>query len=710
MFKRILLGLLFFASLAWIAFYAWDIARNKNNYIPEIVFSEADGQLLVVLRPDEVNFEAIESFQDAPALNLVKALNDSIYQKGYFSQKRPHFLLISETNWSTKSIKNLFPDKTPQINGDQVTVDGFSGKFYKNGLYLSKGSILHEGDENRIFPLDKKASASLITFSEKGVKNTTDIYFKGNGRVNFVTRNANIEQGAQVKDENVFAGLISRNISNYHFYERDYYATLDQEFATGPMYQWLLNGFVIVDYDGEKVLVSDYLGGQDPILILNDINQTLDGNRFDNRLTKDFPSNGGTYVVKYLEDLVVFSESESACDKMLADYKLGNTIASSTNVRYRYFGELPKAVSERFVGKEKSYSKSVYQGRLMETYTGIPVPEASKELSVSVNLSCGFDVKDFVVRPGLGNIVVLGTNGEIACFKDKKLAWKKQINDKIIGSISLVDLHYNGEMYVHLNTSENLYLWDLKGNEATGFPVKIDTEITAPTKFYRWRERSYFLVGTENNKLIQLDAKGRELDVYKIEHSIQKPIDIWVSQKRLFAGLASNANQFTMFEIDKRRKLRSFDILSGSKSVKVPNQLFRFSVTDDVLVRMDQKGRQDNIDRFPDGKLLFINDKSLAIQTNNTLSLLNEEGIGYGQIALPFSDIADIYITTLESGKTYICLIDALENNVYLYGTDGSQLSTKALEGQTRVHLQTVGDSKCITTVVDQFVIQYIED
>lgn len=710
MFKRILLGLIFTVSLAWIAYYAWDIASAKNNYVPEIVFSKADGQLLVVMRPDEVNFDAIESFQNAPTLELAESLNDSLYEKGYFSQKRAHLLLISEVNWNSKSIKKLFQGKSIALDGVEIKVDGYSGKYYKNSLYLSKGTIPHEGDKTINFPIDKKASASLITFANTGIKNTTDIYCKADGRVNFVTRNADIEQGSQIKDEAIFARLISKNISNYHFYERDYYATLDQEFATGPMYQWLLNGFVVAEYDGEKVIISDYLGGQDPILILNDINQTLDSNCFENKLMKDFPSEGGTYFVKYLEDLVVFSESKSACDKMLADYKLGNTIASSATTRYRYYGELPKAVSERFVGKDQSYTKAVYQGRLMETYTGIPVPETSKELSASVNLSCGFDIKDFVVLPGQGNVAILGTQGEVAFFSNKKLAWKKKIEDKIIGSLALIDLHFNKEMYLQVTSSNQLYLWDLKGNDATGFPVSVDEEITAPAKFYRWRERSYFLIGTGKNKVVQLDAKGRELDVFNVGHPVQKPIDIWVSQKRLFAGLSSNNVQFTMFEVDKRRALRTFEILPGSKSVKVPNQLFRFSVTDNTLVRMNQKGNRDNIDRYPDGKLLYLSDKAMAIQTGNTLALLNEEGIGFGQITLPFSDVGDIYITTLESGKTYVCLIDALENNVYLYGTDGSQLSNKALEGQTRVHLQTVGNSKCITTVVDQFVIQYIED
>lgn len=710
MFKRALLGILFLASLAWIAYYAWDIASEKSSYIPEIVFSEADGQLLVVSRPDEVNFDAIESFQKAPSLELIKELNDSLYQKGYFSQKRSHLLLFSESNWNNTSLKKLFSGKSVIVDGANVSIDGYSGRYYKSSLYLKKGTISHEGNENTEFPVDKKASASLIAFSKNGIKSSTDIYFKSNGRVNFITRNANIEQGTQVKDESIFAGLISRNVSKYHFYERDYYATLDQEFAVSPMHQWLLNGFVIAEYDGEKVIVSDYLGGQDPILILNDINQTLDSNRFENQLMKDFPKDGNSYVVKYLEDVVVISESEAACDKMIADYKLGNTIASSTKIRHRYFGELPQAVSERFVGENQSYSKSVYQGRLMETYTGIPVPEATKELSASVNLSCGFDIRDFAVLPGKGNIVVLGKNGEIACYTKKKRIWEKKISDKILGSISLIDLHYNGEMYVHLSTENGLYLWDMKGNNATGFPVSLENDATSPSKFYRWRERSYFLIGTTNNKLLQFDAKGRELDAYKINHAIDKPINVWVSQQRLFAGLTSNNFQFTMFEIDKRRALRSFDVLPESKPIKVPNQIFRFSITDNALVRMDQKGRSTVLDRYPDGKLVYLDDNAIAIQQGNSISLLNEEGIGFGEIVLPFTEIGDIYITTLASGKTYICLIDALENNVYLYGTDGSQLSSKALEGQTKVHLQSVGNSKCITTVVDQFVIQYIED
>ena len=713
MFKRILLGGLVLTSLAWVIYYALDIASEKNNFIPEIVFSKEDGKLLVVVRSDEVNFEALNDFSEAPAINMIKNLRDSSYHRGYFSQKRDHFLLVSEENWNQESIQFTFQDQSIQLNGNEFSIGEYHGKFYKSKLYVFNGEIAHNGSKNTTFYYDKKASASIFDFSDEdeGIINQVDIYFKGNGRVDYISRDVKIEQGAQVKDEQIFSGLVSRNISSYHFYERDYYATIDPDFAQHPMYGWLLSGFAIVEYDGETAIISDYIGGQDPVLVLNDINQTLDSTRFTNKLTKDFPSEGKSYTIKYLEDLVVIAEKTSTCDKILADYKLGYTIANSTSDRYRFFRELPKAVSERYVNETTSYSKAVYQGKLLEAHTGISAPAKQQEISTSINMSCGFDIVDFAVLPGKGNIVALGRDGDIACFSKNQLKWKKKLNEKPLGGIQTIDLHYNNEMHVLINTSSKIHLWNLKGKEVSGFPISLETEIVNEVKFYRWRERSYFLVANENNRVIQYDSKGRELDVFKSKHSVTDKIDVWVSQNRLFAGFPGKT-EFTMFEIEKRKSLRSFNILPLSHVVKVPNELFRFALKDGKLTKIDQKGNQEGLDNYPEGKIskIISNRQShvIVIQTNNVIKLLNGNGIGFGEITVPFTEIEDISVLTTNIGETFIAVIDGLENNLHLFNTNGTQLNTKALEGQTKVHLHTVNNHNCITTVVDQFVIQYI--
>lgn len=715
MFKRVLLGVLVVASFVWVAYYAIDIASEKNNYVPEVVFSKDDGQVLVVVRPDEVNFEALKGFSDAPCRDMMVALNDSMYSMGFFSQLRPHMLLYAEENWNESNIKLLFAPLTPkEISGNHFSIGGFEGTFHKTRLYISKGTIEHTGSKDATFEYDKKASASVFKFGEKGISEQTDIYFKDDGTVNYITKNTSIKQGTQVKDATIFAGLISRNISTYHFYERDYYASLDETFAKGPMYQWMMNGFTIVEYDGERAIISDFIAGQDPILILNDLNQTLDTTRFDNPLMNDFPSQGKGYTVKYLEDLVVIAEKTSTCDKIIADYKLGHTIASSTNDRYRYYGELPKAVSERYVGKDASYSKSLYHGKIMETHTGISTPQETKQITSTVDMSCGFDIKDLLVLPGIGNVVALGKNGEVACFRDKKLKWKKQMGGKPISGLQLIDLHYNKEVYVLCNTASGIHLWDLNGTEASGFPVKMEQSAVNEVKFYRWKEKSYFLIADDQNKVYQYDAEGRELRIFKAKHPINHQIDIWVSQNRLFAGFRS-ATHFTMFEVEKRKELRSFDLPANAIPVKTPNQLFHFALEGGKLTQIDQKSNRTAVDTYDDNYQLSkeVDDHgktTLILHKGNSVKLLNEKGIGFGEIQLPFTEIADIKTVTTNSGKTYVCIIDGLENNVYLYSTNGSKLNTKTLEGQTKVLLHTVNSKNCITTVVDQFVIQYIED
>ena len=51
------------------------------------------------------------------------------------------------------------------------------------------------------------------------------------------------------------------------------------------------------------------------------------------------------------------------------------------------YGRLPKLVSERFVGNEKSYSKAVYKNKILQTAFGSPMQEliSEEQETISVN-------------------------------------------------------------------------------------------------------------------------------------------------------------------------------------------------------------------------------------------------------------------------------------------------------------------------------------
>ena len=263
MFKRVLLGLVLLVSIAWIGYTAFGILTATNDYSELHVFNKEDGQILIVNRANEMNLSAVEGFVSSPNFEIVETINHD-YKTGFFSSTRPHFILINESNWNPESIKEIFNQESIKINKSKksFSFEEWSGTYKKERLYVSKKKFDLNKDALPEFIYDKKASASVLYFGKNNdVESVLDIYFKENGKVDYITRNDNVKQGKQIRDEELFGGYISRKSTGYHFYERDYYSTLDGEYAKSPMTKWLQAGFVEVEYAGERVLISDYIDG-----------------------------------------------------------------------------------------------------------------------------------------------------------------------------------------------------------------------------------------------------------------------------------------------------------------------------------------------------------------------------------------------------------------------------------------------------------------
>lgn len=714
MFKRVLLGLVLVASIGWIGYTAFGIITATNDYSEAFVFNKEDGQILIVNRANEMNFSAVEGFVSSPNFEIAETINRN-YASGYFSSARPHFILIGSSNWDAKTIKETFNHQSIKVDKSKKSFSfgKWSGTYKKNRLYVSQKEFELNKDPLAEFIYDKKASASVLYLGEKNqVESVLDIYFKENGKVDYITRDDNIKQGKQIRDEEVFGGYISRKSTGYHFYERDYYATMDEEYVKSPMPKWLQSGFVELGYAGEKVIICDYIDGQDPILILNDLQQTLDEYTFKTPLTSTFPNKGKSYFVKYLEDLVVFSQKEEICDQFIADYKLGKTISQNSASQKRVFGDLPQSVSERFISADVRLSKAVYHGYLLETKFGKSEVKVESQ-DQSIAMTCNFDIVDFKTFKDPGELVALGSKGEVSFFKKGKLAWKKEIESRAIGEVQIIELHGGGAQHILVNSEDAIYLWDLKGAIAPGFPIKLEDPAINEVKFYRWKDKGYFLIANEEQSVIQFDSEGRELTVFKSEVMSSRKIDVWSSQGRLFFGFASST-EFDMFEVAQNKSLRKFSIPGNSQSIKTPNQLFQYGFIDDRLCQIDQKGSKTTFEKYPDGKLLPFNvqtkNPTLIVLSRNNIHLINQKGIEIGKLRMPFNEIEDVNFFSLNSGKTVVSIIDGLENNVYLYNIAGTELTENSLEGKTSVHVSSFREGYMVTTVVDNYVIQYFEN
>ena len=713
MIKRIILFLAVALSLVWITYYALDILDDKNNYQPEALFGTQDESLLIIIRPSEAKISAVPDFDQSPVYQLVTSLNDSLFETAYISKKRDHFLLSRAGVWNEAIISKLFSNSNDiAFENESFKIKGYKGRYHKTNLYLFKGELETATTTDK-FIFDSKASAAIINFDANiGIASHSDIYFKESGLINYVTRNDEIQEGKKVSDEALFSGVTSRNIDSYHFSERTYKASKDSTFKNSPMFLWMQFGFIEVTHKGKRALITDYIEGQDPILVLNELNNSYDTSWFTNPLLSDFPKKGNKYKVEYMEDFVVISSDEGFCKKLISDYKLGNTIALNENARNKHYGSLPKNVSERIITEEQSFSRSAYKGKLLESYTNQIATTNESISEETISISIGGDIRDFYALEGNGNVIALTKEGSLKRFTDQELAWTNAITGKTKGSIQIIDLHANGEKHILFNTDDEIHLVQMNGSYATGFPVKLESEMSTEVKFYRWKGKSYFLVGTENGETIHFDSKGRELNIFKTAITATEEIQVWASQQRLFSGF-SNGATFVMYDMEKNRVHREFLLPFNSKALKIPNEILHFGVDNNNVVKTDQKGNQSTLGNYNSTKILETETEGtpiIAIQSNNEIHLLNVEGIPFGEIRLPFNEVEDIFVHNTNSGKTVVGVIDGLENNVYLYETDGQLITKKGLEGQKKLFVHSSNKGYRITTIVDQFIVQYFEN
>ena len=710
MIKRIILYTILLSSICWLIFVAKEILSDKNNYDESLIFGTEDSILFIINRSDEIKEAKSIGLKNKTIEPIINSLLTTKFNAAFISGKRNHILIKKDNNWDKKSIKHLLNEKV-NFESNEFKTAKLSGRFNKKSLYIYEGKEYKKNNTPLDLNYDKKASASRITLGKKNsIKSSTDLYFTSRNKTNYIPHNTNIKKGHQINDQAIFSHILSNRIKNYHFFERDYYATQDSIFLNSPMLKWMKNGFLEVNINNKKAIISDYIEGQDPILILNDLNQTIDSNNFKNKLTSSFPIEDNSYFIKYIDDLVVISEDEKTCDQLIADFKLGNTVSLNQNYLNLIYGQLPKNVSERFIGEDAQYSKSIYKGKILETQIN---DKSIKEIKIekeTITYNCEFDIIDFITYNKSKSVVSLGKNGEIKSFKNGTEIWKDNINDKVIGSLKIIDLNDDNNYYTLINTSNKIYLWNELGDQVSGFPINIDSELINEVKFYRWKGKSYFIVANAEKEIMHFDSKGRELNIFSTDINVTRKIDVWVSNKILFAGLA-NENNFRMINLNQYKVHREFNLPSESFSAKIPNELLQFGFDNEMLFKIDQKGSRTNFTKFSRGKIKTIipNNKNpiIVIQDGNEIILLNINGIPFASLNIPFNEIESVYVTVNENNETIIGIIDGLENNLYFYNSNGQKINTNPIEGQTKITNTPLNDEYLITTVIDQFIIQY---
>lgn len=726
MLGRYILITLGIIAVAWTAYVSIDLIDKKDELSPLQLFGIEDKELLVIHRADEFDWNAVPfktTLSNKTLLDQLGQIPGNI-QSLFISSNRSHLLIESNEHWSRKKVNALFEssEQEPKFDGVHTfTVSDYKGKIYRNRLYLFSNELNTSKLIENWLILDRKASASLIKFEDVGFQ-LTDVYLKQNGRVEYITRRDPLLNGRQIKDKDLFAHVLPIDLDEYHFFERDFLGSTDPVFKKSPMFDWVDKGLVLISVNGKLAVISDFKSSQDPVNSLFDFikkdPENLPYGYFQNlELMEGFPQEPSKGFYAYnMDDYVVMSHDQDLCEQIVANYRLGNTLSQKADKMDLIYGKLPLKVSERHVNPALQVSKSVYNGQLFQTVLPQKHGTASTTESEPSNgyktFKLGGDIHDFYVQSGEGNFLAITKNGLIRAYQNGNRLWDKKLNGEPVGEISKVK--WKDLPYWIVTTKNGVYLFDENGNIPEGFPsIAADRQLVAPAVVYSWKGRYWILAVNSNGEILQLDQAGRRNSKIKTDlSSVSTPIDVWVSQKRVYYGI-KNDQTFKMIDADSKREYRSFNLPSKSISYKSKNEVVFFSIDGDQLVKIDQKGNRTNLGAGWNGYSLKSVEESegkiwLTIFKSGSIKLVDDRGKTWHSLNSNVQNIESVWVEFIPGGKTTISVVDGLENDVYLYGLNGQMIGNGAFEGSFKGISSTKSNgTKIITTIVDDFIVQH---
>jgi hypothetical protein len=723
MFARYLLIVLGSISLLWIGYVALDIVETKDSLSPGAVFGKEDQRLLIINRANEVNL-AFLGF--TPTQQVTKVISPLLSQLDnqytlYLSDSRDHFMIEKKHGWSKAEVKKLSKKAGWKLTEDGIrtfTVNGFKMRYLRDFLYFSKQDYSTSQVEGWSL-FDRKSSAALISFVSSGVE-MSDIYAREGGIVEFRMKNEGKIKGRQVDDADVFLPALPAGINSYHFYEKEYRKGLDVDYANGLMSQWSSTGFVEVAYKGSTAFISDYIDGQNPLENLYEKAQ-MDPDNVEHaqftgiKLTAGFPKSTALGFHAYLMgDFVVLADDQAVCEEIVAAYKMGSTLQRDSDRFRLIFGDLPRKVSERNYGATIHFSKSIYRDRILQTIVNMPeksLNTADEGTLESFTMHVDDQIADFLVDAGNGNAFVLSTSGKVIRFKGGQQSWERRVSGRVIGQVSSVQTERDGMIYL-VTTSTKVVAFKENGDIVRGFPINLQGKTAATgTLAYLSGGRAFGVLMTTGGELLTISLTGKVVSSISTGLTSLKQLpEVWISQGKVLYGVQS-AGRYAIFEADRRRELRSISF-SGQAAASIKgNELILMASDGNRLARYDQKGNPTDL-ASSSSKVFATFDGArelFAAISSGRVDVYDRSMSSLGGFITESSEVESVSACRSSTG-TVVSIIDGLENNVYLYRLTGDKYTERRIEGSTKCILHNVGVNVRLTTIVDDYLIQYIID
>lgn len=717
--KRLLLAIFGLFIIAWISFVSYDLLQKENTHDFRTYFHHSDGAIWAIHQPNEVNWDD-HSIQ---TLSLNQALFSSLSIRMkepcsyFFSTKKVLFLLEKRSSWSKKEIQQLFenglfPFELGKLNSFEY--GKLHGIFKGNQLLIFDGELAEPNDH--AFRVDTKASLSRVVLSKnhKGGR-VSDMYLK-KGRI-YTYSKSSIGKNSikEIDDRRIFAHVIPSNIDSYSFYERSYLAKVDPVFAHSVFSkQMITNGVVFVTKDNRCAAIFDYQEDYSPIDILNEHLQKEGSDelsaeykhlRFAKMMEQfaDSTAQKPSLHIALMDGFAVVSSSKEFLDYVISEAELSNTLSQDERKIAQVYGNLPKKVAYRQVSRSKQQSLSVYGKKMLETSCRMIDIVEHKENQKTKDyfvMNPGVRVIDFAAFPERGNVIALTENHMLVGYINGLKKWEKPCPQEVL-SMNLIEM---GQSYVSVQFAKETQLFDKTGRLV--FRMTSQNNIT-PSAYFAKNKMEFVIANTDKSVQL-LNDKGTLIKPFQVNGTI-KQIAVTTQAKKPILGVLTSTMYYTI-DLEKRKTLSKLSIDSTYSLINTGVDLIPTSARNSSL-SIIKNGKTTQFSTKSNVKLLgsyLLNKELTFILSRGKELYAYQNGKVIWEKTISAQEISALSIQKSKNGTPILCVLDALENELYLLDQLGRASDTNERHGEMKVQVSPFGaNAYSITTFLGSYLIQY---
>jgi len=298
--------------------------------------------------------------------------------------------------------------------------------------------------------------------------------------------------------------------------------------------------------------------------------------------------------------------------------------------------------------------------------------------------------KEIVVQDVDNHLYLISTEG--------KILWKKQLEGKIQGKISQVDLYKNGRLQLAFTTGNEFLILDRNGKEVAPFKMSFPGgNLNELAVFDYEGKKDYRFVITQGSKVFMYNSKGKTVKGFKLKDTdspvIFAPKHLKIGNRDYLVFMLENGDLKILNRVGNSRVKVAEKIDFSSN----PTYLYKdnFIVTDKkgTLYSIDTKG---NITKT---KLNYSEDHGLAA-TSKTLVSNNENilSIKGKNVTLDlgvYTHPAIFYV----HDKIYISVTDIQSQKVYLFDSNAEPIQNFPVYGYSLIDLEDIDNDRKIEFV-----------